>query len=45
MLESGDEGVEELVDVLPVGAVDALAVVGTCAGGVLGDGAEVEELP
>jgi hypothetical protein len=38
-LEAGDQDVEELVDVLPIGAVDAFAVVGTGAGGVLGNGA------
>ena len=40
-LEGGKERLEELVDVLVVCAVDAFAVVGTRAGGVLADGAEL----
>lgn len=42
-LERGNECPEELVDVLLIGAVDALAVVRPSAGSVLADHAELDE--
>lgn len=43
LLESGDKSIEELIDVLPSGVVDAFAVVGPGAGGVLRNRAELGE--